>query len=68
MYFQTPLGKLKKSSSNGNNNWIKTFPFLSSVYFFLVSGVACEIECVETNESTNVLYVSVKVNLYNQTE
>ena len=57
MYFSTPLGKLK-STSNGNYSWIKTFPFLSSVYFLFVSDVACEIECVGINESTNVLYVS----------
>ena len=57
MYFSTPLGKIK-STSSGNYNWIKTFPFLSSVYFFFVSGVACEIECAGINESTNVLYVS----------
>ena len=36
--------------------------------FFFVTAVACDIECVGTTEPTNILYVSVKVNLYDQTE
>ena len=35
---------------------------------FFVTGVASEIECIGTTESPNILYVSVKINLYEQTE
>ena len=65
MYILTPLGKLQKFTRNGVDNWIKTFLFLSSVWLFFVTGVACEIECTE---STDIPYAGVKVNLYEQTE
>ena len=40
-----------------------TLQLLSSVniYIFLVIGVGREIECVEATESTDILYVSVRV-------
>ena len=40
-----------------------TLQFLSSVImiFFLVTGVGYEIECVGTTESTDTLYISVRV-------
>ena len=41
-----------------------TLPFLSLVnndLFFFVTGIGCEIECVGTTESNNILYISIRV-------
>ena len=65
MYTLIPLGKLQKSTWNGVDNWIKTFLFLSSVWVFFVTGVACEIEC---RNSVDIPYAGVKVILHEQTE
>ena len=36
--------------------------------FFFVADFACEIKCGGTTESKDIIYLSVKFNLYNQTE
>ena len=46
---------------------LKLFRFFHE-YTFFVTSATCEIKCVETMESTNIFYVSVKVKLYDQTE
>ena len=64
MYILTPLGKLQKFTRNGVDNWIKNF---SSVWLFLLQVLLVR-SIVGTTESTDIPYVGVKVNLFEQIE